>query len=264
MDDPNGPTRILQPDAAPPRPSPLTPDDHNTQEVRRAVGDDYDVLGPICEITDGAKSTVGYLARRNGTSRLDVLRFAPGEYVDVVGPIGTALQEDADKCPKCGSPLRPGVRFCANCRTNLSTTRLGDAGSMSVAEWLEAKSEAVRHGFEPVGQVEESKVRAALRGNELGATTMLLARATTNRQISALVLERASVGGSAVLGLEQSNALGSIVHGMLDVPTAVPARAPEPVVAAPRAEPAAPIPSSPATPVPPPPRTCRWSSPRSA
>jgi hypothetical protein len=172
----------LQPDAAPPRPSPLTPDDHETLEVRRAVGDDYDVLGPICEINDGAKSSIGYLARRSGTSRLDVLRFAPGEYVDVVGPIGTALQDDADKCPKCGSPLRPGVRFCANCRANLATTRLGDAGSMSVAEWLEAKSEAVRHGFEPVGQVEDSKVRAALRGNELGATTMLLARALADEQ----------------------------------------------------------------------------------
>jgi TPR repeat protein len=257
MDDPNGPTRILQPDAAPPRPSPLTPDDHETLEVRRAVGDDYDVLGPICEINDGAKSSIGYLARRSGTSRLDVLRFAPGEYVDVVGPIGTALQDDADKCPKCGSPLRPGVRFCANCRANLATTRLGDAGSMSVAEWLEAKSEAVRHGFEPVGQVEDSKVRAALRGNELGATTMLLARASTTRQISALVLERASVGGSAVLGLEQSNALGNIVHAMLDVPTAVPARVAEPAkVAMPPAEPAAPapapLPPSAPTPVPPP------------
>ena len=247
MDDPNGPTRILQPDAAPPRPSPLTPDDHNMADVRRAVGDDYDVLGPICEINDGAKSSIGYLARRSGTSRLDVLRFAPGEYVDVVGPIGTALQEDADKCPKCGSSLRPGVRFCANCRTNLATTRLGDAGSMSVAEWLEAKSEAVRHGFEPVGQVEEARVRAALRGNELGATTMLLARATTTRQVSALVLERAAVGGSAVLGLEQSNALGSIVHSMLDVPTAVPPRA-EPVVAAPRVAGAAPAVPSPLAP----------------
>jgi len=258
MDDPNGPTRILQPDAAPPRPSPLTPDDHNTQEVRRAVGDDYDVLGPICEINDGVKSNIGYLARRSGTSRLDVLRFAPGEYVDVIGPIGTALQEDADKCPKCGSPLRSGVRFCANCRTNLSTTRLGDAGSMSVAEWLEAKSEAVRHGFEPLGQIEDGRVRATLRGNELGATTMLLARASTNRQISALVLERASVGGSAVLGLEQSNALGSIVHAMLDVPTAV-SPAAKPVVAPPAEQSAPRLPPSAPTPVPPPPHgTPMW------
>ncbi len=260
MDDPNGPTRILQPDAAPARPSPLTPDDHNTADVRRAVGDDYDVLGAICEINDGAKSHIGYLARRSGTSRLDVLRFAPGEHVDVVGPIGTALQEDADKCPKCGSPLRPGVRFCANCRTNLATTRLGDAGSMSVAEWLEAKSEAARHGFEPLGQIEEGKVRAAVRGNELGATTMLLARSSSTRNIAALVLERASTGSSAVLGLDQSNTLGTIVHSMLDVPTAIPAPVAKPA-AAPVAQPVAPALPSPApTPLtlPPRPGTPLW------
>jgi hypothetical protein len=253
MDDPNGPTRILQPDAAPPRPSPLTPDDHNMQDVRRAVGDDYDVLGPVCEINDGAKSHLGYLARRSGTSRLDILRFAPGEHVDVVGPIGTALQGDADKCPKCGSPLRAGVRFCANCRTNLATTRLGDAGSMSVAEWLETKSEAARHGFEPVGQIEEGRVRAALRGNELGATTMLLARSSATSNIAALVLERASTGSSAVLGLDQSNTLGTIVHSMLDVPTAIPVPVAKPV-GAPPANPVAALPPSAPTPVPPPPQ----------
>ena len=254
MDDPNAPTRILQPDAAPARPSALTPDDHNMQDVRRAVGEDYDVLGPICEINDGTKSHIGYLARRSGTSRLDVLRFAPGEHVDVVGPIGTALQEDADKCPKCGSPLRAGVRFCANCRTNLATTRLGDAGSMSVAEWLEAKSEAARHGFEPLGQIEEGRVRAAVRGNELGVTTMLLARTSATRNIAALTLERASTGSSAVLGLDQSNTLGTLVHSMLDVPTAIPVPVAKPV-AAPAATPVAPVlPPSAPTPVPPPPQ----------
>ena len=217
MSDPHGPTRVLPPTGAALRqPSPSLPSDHKLQDARRAAGSEYDVLGEICEVGEGKKSGVAYLARRRSATRLDALRLVPaGEYVEVLGAVGMALEDAGDLCPNCGTQLRAGVRFCGNCRANLSALPLTDApGSMSIAEWMESKDEAARHGYELLGQIDDQRMRS-VAGQKSGAS-LLLARASSTSRIVALLLERPAAGASAVLGLDQTNLLGRVVESLFD------------------------------------------------
>lgn len=255
MDDPNGPTRVM-PAAKPavPLQPPPAPDDYRLQEVRRAVGSDYDVLGEIGEVGEGAKSGIAYLAQRRESMRLDALRLVlAGDYVEVLGKIGVAVPAGSDQCPKCGSQLRAGVRFCGNCRTSLTAARLNDATqSLSVAEWLEAKSEAGRNKYELLGQITSKQNRSV--ADDQGGAILFIARTTNASRIVALRFERGPSGSPAVLGLDQAGVLPEVVASLFDEPSkpvAAPVAAPVAVQPAPAPVPTPPAPFAPA-PLPPP------------
>ncbi|MEO6527553.1 MAG: hypothetical protein ABIP93_13065, partial [Gemmatimonadaceae bacterium] len=228
MNDPHGPTRVLPPtDGAVRQPS-SSPDDYRLQDARQAAGTEYDVLGEICEVGEGKTSGIAYLAQRRGSTRLDVLRLPlTGEFVEVLGTVGDTLHASGELCPSCGAPIRAGVRFCGNCRANLTTVKLSEtSGWMSVAEWLETKSETARHNYQLLGQIDEARTRAAA-GAQSGAG-LLIARTTSTSRIVGLLLERPTAGNSAIVSLDQTNLLPRVVESLFDTPAAVPT-APPPV-----------------------------------
>jgi hypothetical protein len=255
MDDPNGPTRVM-PAVKPavPLQPPSAPDDYRLQEVRRAVGSDYDVLGEIGEVGEGAKSGVAYLAQRRESMRLDALRLVlAADYVEVIGKIGLAVPGGSDQCPKCGSQLRAGVRFCGNCRTSLTAARLNDATqSLNIAEWLEVKSEAARHSYEVLGQITKKQNRPV--ADEQGTAIVFIARTTNTSRIVALRFERGPTGSPGVLGLDQAGILPELVASLFDEP-AKPVAAPVAASVAPQPEgsplPTPPTPVAPLAPLPP-------------
>ena len=264
MDDPNGLTRVAPPPAAPIAPlrqPPTSPADHRLQEVRRAVGDEYDVLGEVCEAGEGKKSGVVYLAQRAASTRLDALRLVEAaDYVEVIGTLGHAVQAPtAELCPKCGAQTRAGARFCGNCRADLAEARVGaSAGSMSIAEFMKAKDEAARHGFELVGEIDARRFPAV---NEQTRGTAFLARASATSRIAVLFLERSDVGSSAILSLDQSSLLSKCVGVLFDIPVPAPVVAASPVVASPPPPAASPAPAAPSLPSPVTPAT-EWPSTR--
>jgi TPR repeat protein len=153
------------------------------------------------------------------------------------------------------------MRFCGNCRTNLSAAAVAaSGGQLSLAEWLEAKAEAGQHGYELLGVTgaatpQPPGLAPAPPATGGGATTIgLVARAVGTSTIALLVLERSGVGGPAVLGVDLTGALGSAVSEMLNRAAAVAAPTPRPAPAMPpaHAEPAPPGPP-PAQPELPPP-----------
>jgi hypothetical protein len=222
MSDPQGRAHAMP--ASPPLRQPLSAsDDYRLQETRRAAGSEYDVLGEIGEVVDGVRSGIAFLARRRSSARLDALRLvSTGEYVEVLGEMGESTQDVGEQCPTCGTPIRAGVRFCGSCRADLATTPVGAATStMSVAEWLDARSEAARNGYELVGRIDVPRMRAA--GVAQNGSILFLARTSATSKIVMLMLERAAAGGSAVIGLDQSSAMAGVVESLFD---ASPAPAP--------------------------------------
>jgi hypothetical protein len=254
MDDPNGPTRVM-PAAKPavPLQPPSAPDDYRLQEVRRAVGSDYDVLGEIGEVGEGTKSGVAYLAQRRESMRLDVLRLVlAADYVEVIGKVGLAVPAGSDQCPKFGSQLRAGVRFCGNCRTSLTAARLNDTTqSLNIAEWLEVKSEAGRHDYELLGQITSKQIRPV--ADEQGSAIVFLARTTNTSRVVALRFERGPTGSPGVLGLDQAGILPELIASLFDEPAkpiAAPIAPPASAQPAPSPLPAPPSPIAPLAPQP--------------
>jgi hypothetical protein len=86
--------------------------------------------------------------------------------------------------------------------------------SLTVAEWLEAKVEAGRHQFQLLGRVDDAAA-ATGRGEQTGIVS-LVARAANTVKITALILERASGGNPAVLGLDQATMLPRLVGALVE------------------------------------------------
>jgi hypothetical protein len=204
------------PPTAPQTRQTVAPDDFRIKQVERAVGAEYEVLGEICEIGEGGEGGIAFLAQRRSTTRLDVLRLVrTGTDVDVLGAIGQAFPLGDDLCPNCNAPIRAGVRFCGSCRANLVTLPLtGAADSLTIAEWLEVKAEAARNQYQLLGQIDE-KSFPSVSASQLGVVP-LVARMTSTAKATALVLERASAGNPAVLGLDQTGMLPKIVGALLE------------------------------------------------
>lgn len=270
MDDPNAPTRVM-PAAKPSlQPAVATPSDYRFQVVSRGVAADYDLLGDICEVGEGSKGGVAYLAMRKTSGRLDALRLvSAADYVEVIGRVGEVLPV-GDTCPKCGSPVRGGVRYCGSCRTNLAAIKLTDGrNSPSIAEWLEIKAEAGRNGYEVLGHADARQLRIGTDPDS--PTKVFLGRLAGTSKITALTLERGTDGAPAVLSVDQTRILpdliGALIAGPEPAPTPV---APIPVVRneiptppPPAPEPVAPPSPQPAPvaeiqPVPPVPPTADW------
>jgi hypothetical protein len=204
------------PPTAPQMRQTVAPDDFRIKQVERAVGAEYDVLGEICEIGEGAQGGFAFLAQRRSTTRLEVLRLVrSGTDVDVLGVLGEAFPLGDDLCPNCSAPIRAGVRFCGSCRANLSMLPLSSApDSLTIAEWLEVKVEAARNQYQLLGRIDE-KSFASVGASQPGVVS-LIARMTSAAKATALVLERASAGNPAVLGLDQTGLLPKIVGTLLD------------------------------------------------
>jgi hypothetical protein len=191
------------------------------------------VLGEICEIGEGKNAGTAYLAQRRSSTQLEVLRLVQaGSYVDVLGVIGEGTANAEDLCPNCGAPIRAGVRFCGNCRANLSSLQMSTVpNSLTVAEWLEAKVEAGRHQFQLLGRVDDAAA-ATGRGEQTGIVS-LVARAANTVKITALILERASGGNPAVLGLDQATMLPRLVGALVERRAEERRKAAPPIVAPP-------------------------------
>ena len=233
MDDPHGPTRIMPPDPMPQRQRQGTgsPDDFRLRDVQRAAGAEYDVLGEICEIGEGVHAGTAYLAQRRSSMQLEVLRLVQdGSSIDVLGVIGEGTANTEDVCPNCAAPIRAGVRFCGNCRANLTTLQMSTIpNSLSVAEWLEAKVEAERHQFQVLGRVDDAAA-ATGRGQQTGIVA-LVARAANTVKITTLILERASGGNPAVLGPDQATMLPTLIVSLVERRAEERRRAAPPIVA---------------------------------